>query len=66
MVVSGLPERNGPEHVRQIARMSLQILRSVDGFVIRHRKDEKLKLRIGIHSGKQIARNFIQLNDINK
>ena len=52
MVVSGLPERNGHEHVRQIARMSLRVLRSVDGFVIRHRKDDKLKLRIGIHSGK--------------
>uniref|UniRef100_T1KEH2 Guanylate cyclase n=1 Tax=Tetranychus urticae TaxID=32264 RepID=T1KEH2_TETUR len=51
MVVSGLPERNGHEHVRQIARMSLRMVESVDGFVIRHRKEDKLKLRIGIHSG---------------
>ncbi|XP_052249815.1 atrial natriuretic peptide receptor 1-like [Dreissena polymorpha] len=51
MVVSGLPERNGNEHVRQIARMSLDILHSVRQFVIRHKPDEQLTARIGLHSG---------------
>ncbi|KAH3797191.1 hypothetical protein DPMN_150767 [Dreissena polymorpha] len=32
MVVSGLPERNGIDHVRQIARMSLTILSNVRQF----------------------------------
>ena len=52
MVVSGLPERNGIEHARQIARMSLDILGSVGKFTIRHQPDTPLKARIGIHSGK--------------
>ncbi|XP_052212562.1 atrial natriuretic peptide receptor 1-like [Dreissena polymorpha] len=51
MVVSGLPERNGNEHVRQIARMSLDIVHSVRQFVIRHKPEEPLRARIGLHSG---------------
>ena len=51
MVVSGLPERNGNEHVRQIARMSLEIVHSVRQFVIRHKPEEPLRARIGLHSG---------------
>ncbi|KAH3838475.1 hypothetical protein DPMN_111885 [Dreissena polymorpha] len=51
MVVSGLPERNGIEHVRQIARMSLTILRNVRQFVISHMPQTSLKARIGLHSG---------------
>ncbi|WAR31511.1 ANPRA-like protein [Mya arenaria] len=51
MVVSGLPEQNGTEHVRQIARLALSILKSVRNFVIRHRPDTPLRVRIGIHSG---------------
>ncbi len=52
MVVSGLPVRNGKLHGREIARMSLALLEAVKTFKIRHRPDEQLKLRIGIHSGK--------------
>ncbi len=51
MVVSGLPETNGIEHARQIARMSLKIRENVESFVIRHKPNEKLQLRIGIHTG---------------
>ncbi|KAH3824150.1 hypothetical protein DPMN_125979 [Dreissena polymorpha] len=51
MVVSGLPVRNGNEHVRHIARMSLDIVNSVRQFVIRHKPDEPLMARIGLHSG---------------
>lgn len=51
MVVSGLPERNGNDHAREIALMSLAILKAVQSFVIKHQPDYKLKLRIGIHSG---------------
>ncbi|KAL0171908.1 hypothetical protein M9458_032219, partial [Cirrhinus mrigala] len=50
MVVSGLPVRNGKLHGREIARMSLALLEAVKTFKIRHRPDEQLKLRIGIHS----------------
>ena len=46
MVVSGLPVRNGNEHARQIARMSLSILVQVRQFTIRHRPETPLKVRI--------------------
>ena len=36
MVVSGLPEPNGVNHVREIARMSLKILDRVKRFQIRY------------------------------
>ncbi|KAL2084551.1 hypothetical protein ACEWY4_020069 [Coilia grayii] len=51
MVVSGLPVHNGKLHGREIARMSLALLEAVRTFKIRHRPDQQLKLRIGIHSG---------------
>ncbi|XP_061737781.1 atrial natriuretic peptide receptor 1 [Nerophis ophidion] len=51
MVVSGLPVRNGKLHGREVARMALALLDAVSSFKIRHRPDEQLKLRIGVHSG---------------
>nr|XP_046916710.1 atrial natriuretic peptide receptor 1-like isoform X3 [Dermatophagoides farinae]XP_046916711.1 atrial natriuretic peptide receptor 1-like isoform X3 [Dermatophagoides farinae] len=51
MVVSGVPVRNGERHGGEIARMSLALLNAVRSFKIRHRPDEKLMLRIGIHTG---------------
>ena len=53
MVVSGLPVRNGNNHAREIARMSLRLLERVKTFRIRHRPSDKLKLRIGLHTGMQ-------------
>ena len=49
--VSGLPQRNENAHAREIARMSLALLEKVKSFKIRHKPDEQLKLRIGLHSG---------------
>ncbi|PAA62240.1 hypothetical protein BOX15_Mlig029578g1, partial [Macrostomum lignano] len=51
MVVSGLPVRNGINHAREIARMALNFLEHISTFRIRHKPEEKLKLRIGINSG---------------
>lgn len=51
MVVSGLPERNGHDHAREIALLSLAILDAIKCFTIKHRPDYQLKIRIGIHSG---------------
>ncbi|CAF2075185.1 unnamed protein product [Rotaria magnacalcarata] len=55
MVVSGLPTRNGDLHAREISRMALTILDAVIHFRIRHRPDEQLKIRIGLHSGPCVA-----------
>ena len=51
MVVSGLPLRNGDNHAGEIASMSLQLLREIRSFHIRHRPEHHIALRIGIHSG---------------
>ncbi|CAH1258053.1 NPR1 [Branchiostoma lanceolatum] len=53
MVVSGLPDRNGDRHVTEIADMALTLLRDVHNFRISHKAEQKLQLRIGIHTGRQ-------------
>ena len=55
MVVSGLPTPNGIKHAREIARMSIRLLEKVKTFQIRHKPKEKMKLRIGLHTGKIIT-----------
>uniref|UniRef100_A0A3B4T4D0 guanylate cyclase n=1 Tax=Seriola dumerili TaxID=41447 RepID=A0A3B4T4D0_SERDU len=55
MVVSGLPGRNGKLHGREVARMSLALLDAVKSFRIRHRPNQQLRLRIGIHSGQCVC-----------
>jgi len=51
MVVSGLPKPNAGRHIVEICNMALDLLYQVFRFTIRHRPDETLKLRIGIHTG---------------
>ena len=56
MVVSGLYHRDtGTHHAKEIARMSLKILEKVKVFQIKHRPEEKLRIRIGLHSGPCVA-----------
>jgi len=51
MVVSGLPKPNDGRHIAEICSMALNLLNQVSRFTIRHRSQETLKLRIGIHTG---------------
>uniref|UniRef100_A0A914X4A9 Guanylate cyclase domain-containing protein n=1 Tax=Plectus sambesii TaxID=2011161 RepID=A0A914X4A9_9BILA len=51
MMVSGLPEINGINHAGEVATATLRLLQSVYTFKIRHRPDDSLQLRIGLHSG---------------
>lgn len=51
MVVSGLPERNGLDHAREIGLMALAILDAVKCFTIKHKPEYQLRIRIGVHSG---------------
>lgn len=51
MVVSGLPTPNEGRHIVEICNMALDLLDAVSRFTIRHRPNEKLKMRIGIHTG---------------
>ena len=51
LCVSGLPHRNGNEHARDIAEMSFGFLRAIAGFRIAHLPQERINIRIGIHTG---------------
>ncbi|KAF0874018.1 GUC2G cyclase, partial [Crocuta crocuta] len=55
MVASGLPIRNGIQHVDEIATMSLHFLSATVHFQIGHMPEEKLRIRIGIHTGPVVA-----------
>lgn len=55
MVVSGLPKTNGILHAGEAASMSLHLLDAIRKFRIRHRPNDTLKLRIGLHSGSCVS-----------
>nr|BAK69482.1 guanylyl cyclase [Caenorhabditis elegans] len=55
LCVSGLPHRNGNEHIRHIARMSLGFLSSLEFFRVQHLPSERINLRIGINCGSVVA-----------
>ncbi len=55
MVVSGVPNENGNRHAEEIAKMALKVLAVTEAFKIPHRPKEKLKIRVGIHSGSVCA-----------
>ena len=55
MVVSGLPMRNGKLHAREIARMALALLDAVSSFRSRHRPEQQIQLRVGVHTGRSPA-----------
>ncbi len=55
MVISGLPIRNGIQHAAHIANMAIDLAKAADSFKIRHKPQDELKLRIGIHSGSVVT-----------
>ncbi|EPB79952.1 adenylate/guanylate cyclase catalytic domain protein [Ancylostoma ceylanicum] len=55
LCVSGLPHRNGRDHIREICSMSLEFMKSLAGFKIPHLPQERINLRIGAHTGSVVA-----------
>ncbi|CAD5113975.1 DgyrCDS3138 [Dimorphilus gyrociliatus] len=55
MCASGIPVPIGIKHASEIAVMALHILKGVREFTIKHKPQEQLKIRIGIHSGPVVA-----------
>ncbi|ETN78959.1 adenylate/guanylate cyclase catalytic domain protein [Necator americanus] len=51
LCVSGLPRRNGTQHIKEICSMSIALLKDLKNFQIPHLPQEKVNIRIGIHSG---------------
>lgn len=52
MCASGLPKRNGNKHASELADMALHVVGAIKSFRIPHLMEEKLEVRIGIHTGK--------------
>jgi hypothetical protein len=52
MVVSGVPKKNGNEHAYQIATMALELIRQSTNCLIPYTNNEKLRIRVGLHSGR--------------
>lgn len=64
MVVSGVPKKNGDEHVYQIASMALELVRQATmNIVIPYSNNEKLRIRVGLHSGENNNRLNILFED---
>ncbi|PIK46081.1 hypothetical protein BSL78_17074 [Apostichopus japonicus] len=51
MVASGLPNRNGDKHAGEIATLALDLMDRLRYFQVPHRPEEKLQLRVGLHTG---------------
>ncbi|XP_059146763.1 atrial natriuretic peptide receptor 2-like [Physella acuta] len=51
MCVSGCPKKNGTRHAGEIANMALDLISAVTHFRIRHKPEERLNLRVGLHTG---------------
>uniref|UniRef100_A0A9J2PT80 guanylate cyclase n=3 Tax=Ascaris TaxID=6251 RepID=A0A9J2PT80_ASCLU len=55
LCVSGLPYRNGNNHGREIANMALVLIEKLKQFRVPHLPDERVDIRIGIHTGPCVA-----------
>lgn len=55
MVASGLPVPNEVGYASELADMALDILSNVLTFKIRHRAEQQLRVRIGLHTGPVVA-----------
>merc|ERR1712062_586697 len=49
------PVSNGSQHAVEISRMSLDLLAKIVTFEIKHKPGFRLKLRMGMHSGKVVG-----------
>ena len=55
MCASGLPHRNGIHHAEQIVKMAIGLIRCCQIFVIPHKPERQLQIRVGINSGPVMA-----------
>ena len=51
----GVPKRNGQKHVTQISMMALDLLHHVSHLDVPHQPGMRMKLRSGIHTGKEFG-----------
>lgn len=59
MVVSGVPKKTD-KHACEIANMALDLVEASRSFIIPHKPDELLRIRVGLHSGESAnSRGYI-------
>ncbi len=51
MVASGVPIRNEDKHAGEICGMAVILLNAIQNFHIPHMENERLRMRIGVHTG---------------
>jgi len=51
LVCSGIPRKNGNDHAKEISELAFAFLRTVSTFRVDHLPNERVNLRIGIHTG---------------
>uniref|UniRef100_A0A0N4ZDC3 Guanylate cyclase n=1 Tax=Parastrongyloides trichosuri TaxID=131310 RepID=A0A0N4ZDC3_PARTI len=51
LVVSGIPQENGVNHLANLADVTLGMMEFLQTYIIPHKKDEKLRIRLGLHTG---------------
>jgi class 3 adenylate cyclase len=54
-VVSGIPNRNGNNHVSEIINMAIDFQRAVKTLRLSHLPNQQIQMRIGVHSGSCVA-----------
>ncbi|KJH47404.1 adenylate/guanylate cyclase catalytic domain protein [Dictyocaulus viviparus] len=55
LCVSGLPNRNGLEHIKEICDLSLELITGLRNFHVPYIPSENVNIRVGIHSGPVVA-----------
>lgn len=55
LCASGVPSRNGIEHIKAICDLALALIISLRTFRVPHLPDETIKIRVGVHSGPVVA-----------
>nr|CAD2149335.1 unnamed protein product [Meloidogyne enterolobii] len=55
LVCSGIPRKNGNDHAKEISELAFAFLRTVSTFRVDHLPNERVNLRIGIHTGPAVA-----------
>lgn len=55
VMVSGVPQRNGDNHVTEIATMALDMVNAAATFNIRHMPGTSLQLRVAMHTGPVVS-----------
>uniref|UniRef100_A0A914YU24 Guanylate cyclase n=1 Tax=Panagrolaimus superbus TaxID=310955 RepID=A0A914YU24_9BILA len=55
MVVSGIPIENGIRHLMHLSDVALEMMKFLQDFEVPHRKSQKIRIRLGLHTGSVAA-----------